>query len=360
MAKKWRGFMKIKSFSELKKNSMSRCVNVEWQKIVLCGGVALFMALSPSSALAKSKLKSCADQQSGDYGKKECKISIMDVHLTQYAVGKVAVECKIKKVDKWIEKHRSSNDDSSMVKALNAYLKSDNRHIPLVRGPKGADGKTFYTTDHHHLGTAVWNYDGFLNLSKKNKKKVKFIAEIKADYSGKTWKQFWQAMIAGKQTWPYDNQGNELAMSDFNSEYGPYPANFGVMFAEAHNDKYRSLSRWVRENCLYIKDGKDQCDLIAERSNITPQAADFMEFVWANYLRKRLPWPTAVAQSHDNTLLALYSKSPVLMRSDDAKNWLLENNYDPAAFGYHNNGQYLYLNFDQDSCEDPTEQIVVP
>ena len=285
---------------------------------------------------------------------------IVDVRLTQYAVGKVAVECKIKSVGAWVDKYLANNEDSSMVKALNKYLESDNRHIPLVRGPDGADGKTFYTTDHHHLGTAVWNYEGFQKLSKKNKKKVRFVASVNDDFSNKSWQDFWQLMIDGKKTWPYDNQGNKLPMSQFMSENGPYPANFGIMFQDAHNDKYRTLSRWVRENCLYLKAGKNQCDLIAERSNLTPKAADFMEFVWANYLRETLPWPSRDNQSHDNILLTLYSESPDKIRSTNAKQWLQSKGYDPTAYGYHDNGQYLYLNFDKNSCEDPTEQVITP
>jgi hypothetical protein len=328
--------------------------------IVVFTGVAICLALSPAVALSKSKLKSCNKQDKSDYGQKNCTISMNDIHLTQYSVGKVAVECKINKVEKWINKHLDNNGDTSMVKALNAYLKSDNRHIPLVRGPNNSDGKTFYTTDHHHLGTAVWNYDGYKDLSKKNKKKVKFIAEVTNDYSNLSWQKFWQKMKEEKKTWPYYNNGKEIPSSKFNSEDGPYPANFGIMFEDEHNDIYRTLSRWVRENCLYLKDGKDQCDLIAERSHITPKAADFMEFVWANYLRETLPWPNGSSLPHDNILLTLYSESPEKMRSDQAKQWLQKRGYSPVDYGYHNNGQYLYLNFDKDSCEDPIEQIITP
>ncbi|MBF0369622.1 MAG: ParB/Srx family N-terminal domain-containing protein [Magnetococcales bacterium] len=350
---------------------------------IVCGVFLLSLALVPTTAMAKKK--ACEDLKTSDYGDpktgttgKECTIPITDIHLTQYAVGKAAVECKIKKVDskvrKYLDKHDkkykgqlSSVSASSMVDALNDYLDADNRHIPLVRGRKGDDGnKTFYTTDHHHLGAAVWNYEGFQNLSDKKRKKVKFIATVKDDLKDKaSWDSFWDTMIAEFYTWPYDNNGKPLADSRFNSEDGPYPGDFGVVFEEAHNDKYRSISRWVRENCLYLKDGKTQCKDIYDRIGVTPKAVDFMEFVWANYLREKLPWPASETEAHDSIFLSLYSQTPGLMRAPEALEYLKTHNPNPEKYkaedyGYHRDGLYLYLNFDGDICEEETDMIITP
>jgi hypothetical protein len=330
----------------------------KWQSSIFCGALALFLCLSPSGAQAN--LDSCEELSLGDYAEEGCIIPLQDVHLTQYAVGKIAVTCKISKVDKKIKDTRASKSQKNTVKALNKYLEAENRHLPLVRGPDVDGKRNFYTTDHHHLGTAVRNSKVFKGLSPKNQKKVVFVATVGTDYSYyKKWNDFWKKMISKKKAWNYDNHGKKISDGRFNNKYGPFPKDFAEMYSNPdHNDKYRSLSRWVRESCLYLKAGKDQCDKIVDDFGIAPQAADFMEFVWADYLRKEFPWSEEPSGSDFKVLKGIYDKSTAPMRSPEAVKWLTTGqNYDPIAYGYHANGQHLKLDFDG-SCEDPTKQII--
>ncbi|MBF0448241.1 MAG: ParB/Srx family N-terminal domain-containing protein [Magnetococcales bacterium] len=324
------------------------------------GVLFLCLTLFSTSVAASSDLEKCSDQPQADFDKKICKISITKLHLTQYSVGQVAVACKIKQVDDWVEDYLDENKEADNVSALNHFLESDKNHIPLVRGPKGSLGEGFYTTDHHHLGAAVWNSKTFKKLSDKKKAKVNFVGLIKADFKNESWPDFWQKMIDQDKVWPYDNRGERIAQERFKGEFGPYPADFGILYDNDHNDPYRTLSRWVRESCLYLKAGNKQCGDIAKLSGITPKEADFMEFVWANYLRKKLPWPTETNIADENILLSLYSLSPAPVRDPEAKAWLTQHHYNPQDYGYHENGLYLYLNFNKHSCEKSTDHVIAP
>jgi hypothetical protein len=240
---------------------------------------------------------------------KFCSIGLSEVYLTQYSVGRVAVQCKRKRINDKIKgklgKHPSKK---KVAKELNHYLmaKPEKRAFPLVIGPEGR----FYITDHHHLGTAVWGYKQ--DYHDYHREHIKVRAFILADYSNKSKEAFWPAMIAANHTWPYDNHGRKI--TDFlDTATGPFPRHFG----DVANDKYRTLSRWTRESCQYIKEGKTQCDAIAEEIGVTPTKADFQEFLWANYMRGKLPWPSG---DHDeiDVLKALYNKTPPLSFSPDA------------------------------------------
>ena len=281
----------------------------------------------------------------------KCEIVLGDVHLTQTSVGKVAVACKRLSVDRQVQGilNGATPTTDNVAAALNEYLAAnDNRILPLVIGPN----KKFYTTDHHHLGTAVWTYKE--NYNDYDRSKVRFQAQITVDWSNTadiTMDNFWEKMAAANQAWPYDNNGDKLT-GRYTSEDGPYPQSFG----QTKNDKYRSLSRWVRESCLYIKEGKEQCKKIAKKLQITPNKGDFEEFVWANYLRQNLPWPKGKENEIDK-LKEIYKKTPEEMASKDAKAFLMNLQYDPKKYGYNKKGLHLKLVFDG-GCEDPTHKII--
>lgn len=282
-----------------------------------------------------------------------CEIVIDDIYLTQTSVGKVAVSCKRLKIDKQVEGmlNGAVPNTYNVTAALNQYLSaSSERIMPLVVGPNGK----FYTTDHHHLGTAIWTYKS--ERKDYDRSKLRFQAYIATNWSNSpdiTMDNFWAKMADTNRAWPYDNNGNKLT-GHFTSDDGPYPQDFG----ETRNDKYRSLSRWVRESCLYIKEGKTQCKDIAGDLGITPTKGDFEEFVWANYLRTALPWPDGKKDSVTK-LLKLWKSAPKKASSKEAKEYLEGFAGGPTAFGYNKKGKYLKLDFDG-GCEEPTNKVKKP
>ncbi len=310
----------------------------------------LILGVVPAGSLWAARL--CTVDTPAD-GKTICEIPIGDVHLTQTSVGKVAVACKRLSIDEKVEGilDGAVPTTDNVTAALNQYLAANpNRQMPLVIGPN----RKFYTTDHHHLGTAVWTYK--TERKDYDRSKVRFQAVIVTDWSnfpGITMDNFWEKMAETNRAWPYDNNGNKLT-GHYTSEDGPYPQSFG----ETRNDKYRTLSRWVRESCLYIKEGKEQCAGIARDLGTTPTKGDFEEFVWANYLRGALPWPDGKNDSITK-LLALWKHAPKKASSKKAKEFLEKFKGGPEAYGYNKRGAYLKLSFDG-GCEEPTHKVKKP
>ncbi len=162
-----------------------------------------------------------------------CTLHVDDVRPTQFAVGSVAVTCKAHSIAE-----RSK-------KKLKKYLGGEKRRIPAIVRPDG----NFYMTDHHHLSTARHRA-----VSPKwgNKSKVLHI-QILDNYTTKdvSWGEFWEEMQKANRSYNYDNYDNK-GTPDMN--FALLPADVGGLL----NDPYRTLSRWVRESCGYVKLGKEQ------------------------------------------------------------------------------------------------------
>jgi len=117
--------------------------------------------------------------------------------------------------------------------------------IPVVIGPRGRQ----YLIDHHHLARA---------LIEEGVKDV--LVNVIADLSTLAKEEFW--IFLDNRAWchPYDAQGRRRAFDDI-------PAAIGALA----DDPYRSLAGELRRVGGYAKD-----------------EAPFSEFIWADFLRRRI------------------------------------------------------------------------
>ncbi len=258
-----------------------------------------------------------------------CTLHVQDLRPTQFAVGSVAVDCKAAKIS------------AKSKKKLKKYLAATAREVPAVVGPDGS----IYITDHHHLSTALhrakstdWGDD----------EKVLHVL-IKANYNGKdvSWSDFWGEMQKQYLTYNHDNKGTP----DMN--FALLPTTVGGLL----NDPYRTLSRWVRESCGYVKSGKEQCDNI--RTDHPHDAPYFMEFYWGEFFREQLPlqvstqevcksipYSSACLSNEIDQLKARYDEAMKLAASPNAKKFLEDQGLDPWSYGYNPSGKHVPLRWD--------------
>jgi hypothetical protein len=138
------------------------------------------------------------------------------------------------------------------------------RHmIPVVKGPKGRP----YVIDHHHLARALED-EGVQDI----------LVNVVADLSSLAKEAFWIYLDNRGWCHPYDAEGRRRGFEDI-------PATI----AELEDDPFRSLAGDLRRAGGYAKDE-------------TP----FSEFIWADFLRRRLKrkavekdYQTALAKALD-------------------------------------------------------------
>lgn len=117
--------------------------------------------------------------------------------------------------------------------------------IPVIAGPKNR----FYVTDHHHLSRALLD-EGVKDV----------LVDVVADLSKLDKDSFWVVMDCRGWCHPYDSDGVRRTFADI-------PLSIGAL----EDDPFRSLAGELRRTGGYAKD-------------ITP----FSEFLWADFLRRRL------------------------------------------------------------------------
>ena len=121
------------------------------------------------------------------------------------------------------------------------------RHmIPTVIGPKGRH----FVIDHHHLALAL-HQEGVPDI----------LVSIQGDLSSVPKAGFWMVMESRAWCHPYDSQGRRRDFDDLPKSV-----------SDLADDPYRSLAGSLRRAGGYAK-----------------VAAPFAEFLWADYLRHRIP-----------------------------------------------------------------------
>ncbi|MGN7611651.1 ParB/Srx family N-terminal domain-containing protein [Magnetococcales bacterium HHB-1] len=260
---------------------------------------SLIFMVGTGEALAEDSLPTCmTDTKVGTH----CMLSMDKIHPTQFAVGVEAATCKFNKINSEVEK-------KSPLEAINAYLikkgkkkdrpKKYKNVVPTIIAP---DGK-FYITDRHHLSYAVWLYQ---KAHKLDKSKILFIARIDVNKHGSKQKmqKFWASMKKINKFWPYNEKGEQFPGWDSKDEKDwIIPGGFPVKIAQLKDDSFRTLSRWVREACAYLKEDKKQC----HKSFGKPRESDYMEYRWANYLRHQ--FGKDKNQYHGEAMKRLYPKA---------------------------------------------------
>ena len=183
-------------------------------------------------------------------------IPIADLRPTQITVGMREVRAK--------QKNWKQQDPKKKAEFLGRHL------IPVVRGPK----ERFYIIDHHHLSLALHN-EGVKSVL------VVMIADLKLLQT----EEFW--IFLDNRAWahPYDAAGRRR-------DFGDIPRSI----VDLKDDPYRSLAGELRRMGGFAKD-------------TTP----FSEFLWADFLRRRMKRKT-VERDFDRAL----DKALELARSTDA------------------------------------------
>lgn len=182
------------------------------------------------------------------------KVSILDLHPTQMAVGNREVEYKTRAFQDMTRKEAKK------------YLKE--HPAAVVLGPQ----KRLYIIDRHHTAKAAW-LAGIPRID----------ARLKADFSHLSKKQFWKKMEEKKWVYLYDRFGK-----------GPRkPSALPKTVRDLKDDPYRSLAWKVREEGGYDKVEKP-----------------FMEFLWANFFRENLKTPITRFKKAVKNALKL-AKSPL-------------------------------------------------
>ena len=134
-------------------------------------------------------------------------------------------------------------------KTLNKKQRSaaiDSHSFPAVLGPE----KLYYIVDHHHLGLALLEEGG---------KEVKVM--VLKELSWLDFEIFWRMMEHNQWVHPFGADGSRY-------EYEHLPNEI----TEMADDPYRSLAGELRNAGGYAKD-----------------ATPFSEFLWADFLRPRIP-----------------------------------------------------------------------
>jgi len=159
-----------------------------------------------------------------------CEMPLAELRPTQPAVGYLQVE------------DEAASLAGQSPQALERF--AQNKHIPVVQGPAGR----FYLVDRHHLTTALMRL-------KLQKAPVQIEGRL-PDAAG-----FWTEMQARHWAWLKDESGTPVD-----------PANLPARVDQLPDSPYRSLAGYARDAGYYGKAGQ----------------AFFVEFAWAEYLRKAL------------------------------------------------------------------------
>lgn len=158
-------------------------------------------------------------------------VSILSLRPTQMTVGMREVKEKRKR---WRERDKKKQSD-----LLGTHM------IPVVYGPDGR----YYVIDHHHLGRALHD-EGIKEV----------LVTVVGDLRMVDREAFWGVMDNKRWVYPYDAKGERRSFRDLPKSV-----------ADLKDDPYRSLAGELRRMGGFAKD-------------TTP----FSEFLWADFLRRKL------------------------------------------------------------------------
>lgn len=161
------------------------------------------------------------------------KEKVLNLRPTQFAVGMLEVDEKIKEVSAYSEKQ------------LKKYIKSN--VVPVVRG----HDNELYVVDKHHFLTVCYS----LGIKKVH---VEIIKDMKDE--NLSYEEFWEWMVDNRNSYPYCQFGE----GPREALYLPHDVR-GLA-----DDPYRSIAWFVRKTGAY------------ENSN-----RNFSEFQWANFFRSK-------------------------------------------------------------------------
>ena len=162
-------------------------------------------------------------------------VSILSLRPTQMTVGMREVEEKRKRLREYMKQHSRKKQGEFLGRHM----------IPVVLGPD----KRYYVVDHHHLARAL-HEEGVESA----------IVTVIADLTMVDRDAFWGVLDNKRWVYPYDAKGERRDFVDIPKAV-----------ADLKDDPFRSLAGELRRAGGFAKD-------------TTP----FSEFLWADFLRRRL------------------------------------------------------------------------
>jgi hypothetical protein len=188
-------------------------------------------------------------------------IPILSLRPTQMTVGMIEVKEKRKRLREYWKAHKSTKKQGEFL----------GKHtIPVVLGP----GKRHYVVDHHHLALAL-HEEGVRDI----------LVTIIADLTMVDRDAFWGVLDNHRWVYPYDAKGERRHFSEIPKT-----------IADLKDDPFRSLAGELRRVGGFAKD-------------TTP----FSEFLWADFLRRRL-----TRKSVEADFKKAIEKAMALAKSKDA------------------------------------------
>ena len=270
------------------------------KRVVLLLFISIFMGYASELKFCSDIIKQNHDRKSLVQEKTMCKVKLSKIYPTQAIVGKVAVDCKVEKLEKILKKDYNS-DEKEFKKD---YLCKKKTFLPIVIGFKSR----MYITDHHHLSSAI--------LKSKKIKIKELNAFILHDYShnknnwGKIGEsKFWFLMNDEKLVYLKEN-GKKIGYEDL-------PA----CLSRLKNDSFRTLSRWVRESGCYTKEkAKDRNDNVCKEGEfpLNPNQAKssyYAEFKYADILRDEFA-SKITNRDEVKSLVKIYPKAIEYLKND--------------------------------------------
>ena len=164
-------------------------------------------------------------------------IPILSLRPTQMTVGMIEVKEKRKRLREHWKEHKSTKKQGEF---LGKHM------IPVVLGPD----KRHYVVDHHHLARAL-HEEGIEDI----------LVSVIADLTMVDKDAFWGVLDNHKWVYPYDAKGERHHFKDIPKSV-----------VDLKDDPFRSLAGALRRVGGFAKD-------------TTP----FSEFLWADFLRRKLP-----------------------------------------------------------------------
>ncbi|WP_130470263.1 ParB/Srx family N-terminal domain-containing protein [Candidatus Magnetaquicoccus inordinatus] len=246
-----------------------------------------------------------------------CKISLDDLHPTQYSVGMNEVQNKKLELLSDIEQKKD-------------IWKKVKNFVPVVRGP---DNKV-YITDHHHLVTAIYHIKQDSN-NISNDIPVYFIEDYYNMLDNKDDCRFWSSMKATNKVWLKNNQGIDIQ-----------PSELPKQIKGLQDDPMRSLAAMVEDNCGFLKCGKKECETKIGKEKFQKSCATdpyFLEFKWADFIRNdgkiQQLMNNGCALPNNNQCLTTYHNEKLCCALPEAMQYVASEKAQKemgAALGQHN------------------------
>lgn len=178
-----------------------------------------------------AEAKICHDSKD----QKKCFVALDAIQPTQFALGMLAIEYKIQKIEDYYQKGK-----------LQKYLTK--KTAPTIIGP----GNKLYIIDRHHTSYALC----YSNIPSQEKK---IRIEIIEDWSHLTFAEFAEKMINNNYAWLQDGQHQLRTFSELPSH-----------ITSLHDDPYRSLAWKVRKENGFKK-----------------VMVSYLEFIWGIFFKKQ-------------------------------------------------------------------------